>query len=377
MSAVSLAMLHDLARLGPDVNAILQVLVTREQGQALPLFASGGTSVAHDEWPHLLRGQPLSTKLARVLVMVQELTDYRGHGKLRVLLEDARIDWPTQFCRHSLAVWAATYHWELFARAHKDAATPRKVRMRTLRGRSLGQPVADSPSARRRLEKRLGKAFDKIGRTSLCRVVASKTEDGLHFLVEHGSSLRHLRTVETGAGSPNDRFVGLRPCRRDHVHYNCRTGVLTVGAWTAPILRAYGAAFGELLFDDEQWFQLGDLVSLAPLKRDGRLALRPTADVIEARLISLTIRAPGVGASDITIDNDVDVLADLDRSFGMDLVKFGTLVKAKIAVRVAGVSRSRTVELKPPMMVGYNWQKGGGAVRRFLERRGFLLCEVD
>ena len=367
MSAAALAVLDDLSGLGPDVDELLGALVRSEQGPPLPLFAAEPRA-AH--WLPL-RGQPMSRSLADVLQQVDDLSDGQGFQLLTAYLGAVGVDAPRGLSRQGLALWAATHHRAAFDQAHRYRREVRRCRMRTFRGREAVEPSQDHPLARERLRRRLAEAFEATGRTEHCRVLTYDDEEGLHYLIDHGSNLRHIQTVHRGPDGFVEQRVGLRPRRRDYVHYAPRTGVLSVGAWDASTLRAYGTAFGELLFGDPAWFAMGTLVSLEPLRDLGRRALLPSPDVIEAKLVRLSLKAPGLDETLLTVDAP-DVFDALERNEARGMLESGEPVRARIRVRVAGVARRRLIDLESPGIVGYDWRKGGGAVRRFLERRGFL-----
>lgn len=371
MTTAALATLNDLIQLGPVVADALTELVLREQGQPLPLFACDSRGGPWD----LLAGQPMTSDLADALQQVEDLSDHSGHGLLRMRLEAAGVPLPSGLSRQALAVWAAVHHPRVFRKAHALRHASRAVRLRTLSGRGLGAPLSPTPLDRHDLERRLGAAFDALGRTAMCRVLAYQDAGGLHFVVDHGDSLRHVQTVELREDGFEERCLGLRPRRRDYVHYAPRTGALSVGAWDAQTLAAYGRVFGQHLFLDPDWFERAPAVCLEPLRDLGPRSLCPTADVLEARLVALSWVAPGPEGSRMTVESP-DVFTALERDGGEAMLDLGHLRSARIRVRVAGVPRARTVELKPPMTVGYDWRKGGDAVRRFLERRGFLAPGV-
>ena len=373
MTAAALAVLDDLSGLGPDVDDLLSAIIRAEQGAPLPLFAADARGPS--PWRQL-HGQPMTQALADVLQRVEDLSDGQGFQLLQLQMREVGVQPRDGLSRQGLALWAATHHRAAFDEAYRLRREVRRCRMRTLRGRETRASVLDNPLGRERLRRRLADAFDATGRTGHCRVLTYEDGDGLHYLIDHGSNLRHIQTVDRGPAGFEERRVGLRPRRRDYVHFAPSTGVLSVGAWDAQTLRAYGRAFGELLFANPDWFELGPLVSLEPLRDLGRRALMPTADVIEAKLVGLKLKVPGTDDTLMTLESQ-DVFRAIERGDALGMLEHADLLSARVRVRVAGVPRRRVLELRPPGTVGYDWRRGGGSVRAFLLKRGFIATEAS
>ena len=358
----AVATLHDLTTLGPTERAWAHALVEREQLAPLPLF---GASRPGD----LLSGQPLSRSLSATLTRIADVSDSHGFRLLCDALATEGIAAPPGVGPRGLALWTALNEPAAFNRAVELRRAVRQCRMRTFSG-AASKPMRIIASDG---ERSLAPRFGALGRTDHCQVLFTQDRSGLHFLVDHGSNLRCVHTVTQGSDGSTVGTLRLRPRRRDYVHFDVRAGVLSVGAWDAATLGIYRETFGQLLFDDPDWFGSGDLLTLEPLRDLGRRALLPTANVTAVTLVRLTLRAPGPLGTRLSIDSP-DVFESLEADEASRLLQEGELLGARLRVRVPGYARARSVDLTVPNRIAYDWRKGGEHVRDFLIRRGFLAA---
>lgn len=308
--------------------------------------------------------------LLDALYHVRELADANAHEQLieglggPLFAADCHALPPRDV---SLLAWLD--HRDVFNRVRGRRVISSVRRFREFRGRKVLPVDPPDEDTLGRLERRLGKCFERRNRSGHCRIHAYPLDGLHHFDITHGRPRIRDGALEELAGTTRESHVVYRPQQVDRVTYTPETGLLRVTARDARTMRTYCEAFGELLFGQLGWFNDAAVLTLTPLVHDANVALRPTAGIREVRLIRATVSCPGRTGMNLVFDSE-DVFAGIAEHGGVSL-RDGELTLAHLAVTYTD-GGTRVTRLGLPNQVSYNHHRDEPVIRDFLEQRGFL-----
>ncbi len=267
----------------------------------------------------------------------------------------------------SLLAWLENR--DLFNRVRGRRVISAARRFREFRGREVLSIDLPDTDTLRRLERRLGRSFERRNRSGHCRIHAYALDDLYHFDITHGRPRIRDGCLEELADGVRESHVEYRPQQVDRVSYVPSTGVIRITARDARTMRAYCDSFGELLFGQIGWFSDKAVLTLTPLVVHAADALRPTRGIRDVQLVRASISCPGRVGLGVTFDSE-DVFVGLAEHGGVSL-RDGELFQAHLEVSYAH-GGTRITRLQLPNQVSYNHHRDEPVIRNFLEERGFL-----
>ena len=316
--------------------------------------------------------QPDSVPVALLdaLFHVRELADDHGHEELidgmggPLFVADAAALPP-----RDVSLLAYLDHRDLFNRVRGRRVISATRRFREFKGREvLSVDLPDAESVQR-LERRLGRGFERRNRSLHCRIHAYALDGLHHFDITHGRPRLRDGALDERGDQIREAAVEYRPQQVDRVSYDPNRGVLRVTARDARTTRAYCDCFGELLFGQIGWFSDAAVLTLTPLVHDPVAALRPTRGIRDVRLVYAQVVCPGRVGMDLMFRSE-DVFAGLAEHGGVSLDDGQlTWVSLKVTYVHGG---TRITKLGLPNHVTYNNHRDEPVIRQFLEERGFL-----
>lgn len=225
-------------------------------------------------------------------------------------------------------------------------------------------PIA---SVFRSLEKDLDKWFEAHRRGHGTRVFAFSKDDGVWFLVRHGSPYRREGSIRDGQPSS----VHFRPLKFDVLVYDPRIGEIRINAASQGEKSLYREQFGKHFFGDPDFFPGSNKYNLDPLRRDGRDSL-VCVDVSGMEWVRLKeIRFYRGGAfGEIEVRKASDVFAAYDAR-GAALPQRPRIVGAVFETKFEDCSRPRTIAIKPPNVAQYTRDADSTIIENWLAMRGF------
>jgi hypothetical protein len=125
------------------------------------------------------------------------------------------------------------------------------------------------PSDLSPLEADLDQFFESKKRGIGCRIIRKDSPGEVRFLVQHGQTCKR-EPSRKGAQSTCTFF---RPEKTDVIILDLLHNEMRINASSVLDRRQYRASFGRHLFNDENRFVFAEKYTLAPLQRDGELAL--------------------------------------------------------------------------------------------------------
>lgn len=220
------------------------------------------------------------------------------------------------------------------------------------------------------LEYLLASWFESKNRSRACKIAVHQEGDELRFQITHG---RPYRTI----GSIDNRLersrIGYRPQQHDSVVFSRRDGVLKVSAHTEGERDLYRQAIGMAFFEDENFFPVGNLYSLAPL-RAARPVLVVGADVESAQLIEVRIQLEDKDGV-VRVSQGRDLLSLVDSRENGSLAP-GKIIGATFLLSYRSGRLPRQLEIRPPNIAIYDRARDGDAAEKFMRLNGFLIGEL-
>lgn len=255
---------------------------------------------------------------------------------------------------------------ELFTRVQMQAETRREPRaFREYVGKTA-RAVPEWKGVQERLRQLVQALCKEEGFGDHVDVRGYLSDGDVRVQIVHAYRLQ--RPVVVRDGDAGRGTIAIRPVHCDIVRYDAARAWLRVSpkSTSNAILERYRRMVGEAFFTDPDFFSSAQY-TLRPLQLQGRAALDDSAGiVINARLVELQWERS---------DEQVMWLKAPDcfhsaEELGLPLEE-GTLVEAKIAVRLIGKrSTRRTVKVKVPNRVEFPRDEHEAAIEGFLRRSG-------
>jgi hypothetical protein len=218
---------------------------------------------------------------------------------------------------------------------------------------------------------RLDVWFGEHWRGSGTKVYAFQHGDKVHILIRHGATMRREGSIKKGEHD----VAYYRPEVHDVLMYDCTQDVLGVKAGTRGERELYLQTFGDVVFQDPNYFRSGFDLSLQPLRDFGPGALQ-CEDVPGMTSVVLVEVKRLIGGPHK--ERLINQAVDLFKAFGADWYKrlgFGRLVSATFEVRLGegGAKRKRRVTIVPPREAKFDRDDDDAeTIERWLMRRGIM-----
>lgn len=218
------------------------------------------------------------------------------------------------------------------------------------------------------MQDRMDNWFEKKRRGRSCKIFAFPRGDKIWLLVRHGMPMRregkHQEDGEAG-------IAFYRPQQHDVLIYDRIHDEMGVNASTKGERELYLNTFGEVLFGDEDYFDLSDRYTLDPLRELGpeALAHEDIDGLAGVRLVEFGRRWPGK-VSELEIRKS----DNLFKGYGEDWKKRlegGHLTHATFKFAFDGSKRERSVTIRPVNIARYERDEDEQIIEAWLQARGF------
>ena len=217
----------------------------------------------------------------------------------------------------------------------------------------------------------MGPVFEKKKRGADCEIsFFDEGQDEVWFVIRHGEIMNRGESIEDDGGAG---IVVYRPVTHDVVIYNKETCEIRTNVDSHWQINLYRRVFGELLFDDGEFFGKEAKYTLAPLRNDGASSLA-CPEVQEIEWIKLKELLVFFGAG-----NDWERVkyqslnlfkrwADGQRQFPS-----GNISQASFTVKFTDSKIPRTVSIRSSTKLLVSRDHDSEAVERWLWCRHFNL----
>ncbi len=223
----------------------------------------------------------------------------------------------------------------------------------------------------RALEQDLDTWFEQKRRGRDARVFPFPKDDGVWFLVRHGSPYRREGSIRDGEPSS----VHYRPLRFDVIVYDPRIGEIRINAASKGEKTLYREEFGKHLFGDSEFFPGTNKYDLGPLRRDGEESWVctdvPGMEWVRLREIQLLW---GGAHGEIEIRRASDVFAAYGVR-GRQLPERPRMIRASFEVKFENCRRPRSVIVRPSNIAQYTRDADSSIIESWLTKRGFIVSQ--
>ena len=180
------------------------------------------------------------------------------------------------------------------------------------------------------MEAALDDWFEQHKRGRGCRIFLFPRDKKISILVRHGLPMRREASHQEDGNSSTEFY---RPEQHDVLIYDAASDEMAVHAATKGEVKLYLAAFGRLLFEDEEYFPPADKFSLDPLIDDGpKSVLCEDVDGLDQICLVEYRRYWGGAYKEMEIRKATDIFAALaDRK--QELSASGRLVGAVFKIK--------------------------------------------
>ncbi|NOT00445.1 MAG: hypothetical protein HOP29_07435 [Phycisphaerales bacterium] len=268
----------------------------------------------------------------------------------------------------ALQVWALSP--DLVQEKHAEQFVSSRRSFDYYQSKALRRPKFESPSrdVLDSLECDLNDWFEKKHRGCDPRVFPFPKDDGVWFLIRHGSPYRREGVLRNG----KPEGVHFRPLKFDVLIYDPRIGEIRINAGSVGEKSLYREQFGKHLFGDPDYFPDVNKYDLEPLRRDGKTSLVcvdvPGMEWVRLKEIHF-FRGGAYGEIEIRKASDV-FAAYMQR--GHELPKQPRILLAVFEVKFEDDRRPRSVTIKPRNVAKYTRDADGAMIEEWLTKRGFI-----
>jgi hypothetical protein len=195
-------------------------------------------------------------------------------------------------------------------------------------------------------------------------------EDEVWFVIRHGEIMNRGESIEDD-GEPG--LVVYRPVTHDVVIYNKETGEIRTNVDSQWQLNLYRRVFGDLLFDDGEFFGADAKYTLDPLREDGPDSLAcPEVDEIEWIKLKEVVFFVGGHGDWERVKYQAPNLIERWRVSGKPFPS-GSISQASFAVKFTDSKNPRTVSIRSSTKLLVSRDHDSEAVERWLWLRHFNL----
>jgi hypothetical protein len=215
------------------------------------------------------------------------------------------------------------------------------------------------------LAAKLDQTFEARGRGRDSRVTDFERDGHLWFLIMHGESSRHACSFNDGRLG----HINYNPARFDLVIFDPQLCELRINARLQWQIELYRTAFGDLLFDDKEFFPGAHKYVLDPLEVDAQAVLN-CVDI--EGLVSIKLRK--IWWRDLSVANDEKTHSspDILRGGPLRLPPRCRLIRAIFEAKIRGLSTARSLDIHPSNVARYKPDDAGRILERWMEARGLM-----
>lgn len=345
------------------------------EGRGFKPKVNGSAQIDYDLLCRILM-QPtegIPPDMVDALFFVHEVADDEMYDELLEMAKTGNVTVPADCTPADLAVLLWLKDPELIKKSHAEALMMKPKSFNSFQSeKGKGKKPNLSSGNVSSLESLMDVWFEQNKRGKGCKVLSFDMDDEnkVYFLVRHGMPFKREGKIEDGeTGS-----VFYRPEFHDVVIYDIESNELQIfNKSTGKKERAmYLSAFGQIFFNDAEYFPNEDKFTLQPLLDDGvnSLSCLDIDGLAEVRLteVQLLFRGP---YNDRTILRSKDIFKSL-QSRSRNFPDYGNLVAASFQVKFDSSSKPRTVKIKTPNIASFDRKEDAHIVEQWMKARGFI-----
>lgn len=307
------------------------------------------------------------------LFFVQEVADDEMYDELLEMAKTGNVSVPADASPADLAVLLWLTDPELIKKPHAEALMLKPKSFKSFQSvKGKGKKPNISASKISDLESLLDVWFEQHKRGKGCKVLSFDIEDEkkVYFLIRHGMPFKREGKMEDGeAGS-----VFYRPEFHDVIVYDIEANEIQIyNRSDGKKERAmYLSAFGQVFFNDSDYFPNEDKYTLQPLLDVGvnSLSCLDIDGLAEVRLVGVQLLFRGP-FNDRTIFRSKDIFKSLE-SRKRDFPDYGDLVEASFQVKFESSSKPRTIKIKTPNIASFDRKEDAHVIEQWMRARGFI-----
>lgn len=352
--------------------------------RGLDLETASTDDLPLDDIAHILMNPDASVpeEMVDALYYVHETATNDGMEELLERAEAAGIpidtDHEVSTADVSVQIWLTQPM--LLQRHHAETVAFKRSNFMYFAGSWAKKAKADLPTISdadaKVMQDRMDNWFDGKRRGRNCKIFTFPRGDKIWILVRHGMPMRregkHQENGEAG-------IAFYRPQQHDVLIYDRINDEMGVNTGTKGERELYLKTFGDVLFGNDDYFDLSNRYSLAPLRELGpeALAHEDIDGLAGVRLVEFGRRWAGK-VSELEIRKS----EDLFKGYGEDWEKRlagGHLTHATFKFAFEGTKRERSVTIRPANIARYEREEDEQIIEAWLQARGFwaISSEAD
>lgn len=333
--------------------------------------------------------QRLPAKLANALYYIDEMATKDGADQLQAAFQKKHSDFSfngDQICSLGCAIKAWLKDANLVKRVLAEDSVENIQATDVFRGPAGKGRKTYTKKQIASLEESMGFWFDLNRRGKQTEITWFNRDGMIWFIVRRGDAFKREAQIDQETGESIASF-GYKELH-DIIIYDPEINDLQIHADGTKVKGQYAQAFGEILFGDMDFFQLGDVYTLEPLrkKKSGALNCGGIPDLHKARLIRIEYPVSNDQNETIAHKSD-DLLASFDErektlvSSGGHWGDIQKLTQATIKLwfgEVDGVQIGcRSIKICPPCRVLYKRDGAAPLIDQFLQQNGYVLDKQE
>lgn len=345
------------------------------EGRGFKLQKNGNGQIDYDLLCRILM-QPtegIPPAMVDALFFVQEVADDEMYDELLEMAKTGNVSVPADASPADLAVLLWLTDPELIKKPHAEALMLKPKSFKSFQSvKGKGKKPNISASKISDLESLLDVWFEQHKRGKGCKVLSFDIEDEkkVYFLIRHGMPFKREGKMEDGeAGS-----VFYRPEFHDVIVYDIEANEIQIfNKSDGKKERAmYLSAFGQVFFNDSDYFPNEDKYTLQPLLDAGvnSLSCLDIDGLAEIRLVGVQLLFRGP-FNDRTIFRSKDIFKSFE-SRKRDFPDYGNLVEASFQVKFESSSKPRTIKIKTPNIASFDRKEDAHVIEQWMRARGFI-----
>lgn len=206
-------------------------------------------------------------------------------------------------------------------------------------------------------------------RTAYCDLAYRVTEEGFDFSIQRGDPFTRKPTVEENTIGN----VHYRPANRDKVVFNHEDLMVKINTPIRRALPIYQRVFGNLLYDDPEFFTDTNIISLRPLEELGAKALTfgDIGNIEEVLFVEYCVDLGG--DQDATFTYKAKNIIEDMKQRNRELTFEGRLKSATFRIRYRGSRTSRTLKLYDGNATCYTRDGNATHAEQWMRLRNFVI----
>jgi len=321
----------------------------------------------------MLPTEGIPPDMVDALFFVHEVADDEMYDELLEMAKTGNVTVPADCTPADLAVLLWLKDPELIKKSHAETLMMKPKSFNSFQSeKGKGKKPNLSSGNVSSLESLMDVWFEQNKRGKGCKVLSFDMDDEnkVYFCVRHGMPFKREGKIEDGeTGS-----VFYRPEFHDVVIYDIESNELQIfnKSGGKKERAMYLSAFGQIFFNDAEYFPNEDKFTLQPLLDDGvnSLSCLDIDGLAEVRLteVQLLFRGP---YNDRTILRSKDIFKSL-QSRSRNFPDYGNLVAASFQVKFDSSSKPRTVKIKTPNIASFDRKEDAHIIEQWMKARGFI-----